>query len=183
MKKIITTILFTIGLLVMPANIYAQNVAGHSAQIIPEIVTATEQKIVKKKLVLQRMLKKHNSPLSDSADSFITTCQTFKLECYLLPSISGLESNFGKFVLPNSFNPFGWAGGYMIFESWDKAIAEVGKGLKENYVAKGADTVEEIAPIYAESKTWAPRVQYFMNEFKKEEENLDSILDQNAVNL
>ena len=160
----------------------AQQVAGHSAAISYNKNKESDLKNATiKKVVIRRVLEKYQSPLVDQTDSFVDYCTQYNLDCYLLPSITGLESYFGKFTHPNSHNPFGWGGGYIMFENWDSAIGTVAKGLRENYVDRGADTVDKIAPIYAESKTWAVRVNYFKSIFEQEEEKVSLLLSKNAV--
>ncbi len=170
--------------LILPRTVVAEKIAGQSANVISTYSQNTiASNMLKKKMVITKMLRKYNSPLLPATDAFISTCISYELDCYLLPSITGLESSFGQYTYPGSNNPFGWGGGLIMFETWDKAIETVGQGLRENYMNKGADTVEKIAPIYAESKTWAPRVQSFISQFKQEEEKIDLILGQNQVNL
>ncbi len=184
MKQLVLSVILVVSLIAAPQAVMAENVAGESAKIgnLTEDIDSNLL-IAKKKMVIQKMLASYNSPLSESVDSFVATCTDHEIDCYLLPSIAGLESTFGKFVLPSSHNPFGWGGGYIMFPNWDSAIAEVGKSLKKNYIAKGADTIDKIAPIYAESKTWAKRVKYFMKKFKEEEQKLNTILSHNEVKL
>jgi len=134
-------------------------------------------------MAISQVLTRYNSPLLDQIDSFINSCTNYNLDCYLLPSITGLESSFGQYTYPGSHNPFGWGGGYIMFETWDKAINAVAKGLRENYINKGAETVEEIGPIYAESPTWAVRVQFFKNQFEQEEKQVSLLLGKNSVEL
>ena len=121
--------------------------------------------------------------MSDESESFVKACIKYQINCYLLPSIAGLESTFGKFIYPNSFNPFGWGRGYMMFDNWAQAIETVAKGIYNDYVKKGAQTVEEIGLIYSESPTWAVRVNFFINQFEKEEEKLTLLSDQFPVEL
>lgn len=184
MRTIIKTIFVVFIFLILTRNTYAEKIAGTSAAITYNINTDSDSKeFLIKKLAIKKVLDRYSAPLTDSTDSFIKTCSTFDLDCYLLPSIAGLESTFGKFIYPNSYNPFGWGRGYIMFNSWDEGIYEVGKGLHENYIGKGANSVEQIAPIYSESPTWAPRVRYFMNEFQKEQEKLQLYLSENTVEL
>jgi len=165
-----------------PAN--GQNIAADSAKVLStESGNFSTLRIIKKKMAIRKILNDYNSPFLDSTETFVSTCMNYDLDCYLLPSIAGLESTFGNFVHPNSNNPFGWGGGYIIFASWDEAIKTVGRNLKKNYINKGADTIEKIAPIYAESNTWASRVSYFRNQFELEEDKINSVLSQNQVNL
>jgi len=99
-----------------------------------------------------------------------------------LPAISGVESTFAKFIKTGTNNPFGWGRGLIEFDGYDRAILTVGKGLRENYVDKGATTVEQIGNIYCEGNTWSSKVSYFIEQFKKEEKNL-LLLNGNTVEL
>ena len=184
MKRILNLVAIIVIFLFSAAPVKGQNVADQSAKVLLiEAKNLDTQRMAKKKLAIKRVLVRTNSPLIESVDEFVGTCDTYGLDCYLLPSITGLESSFGVYTHPGSYNPFGWGGGYIMFDGWDEAIKTVGKGLKENYIDKGAETVEQIAPIYAASKTWAPRVKSFMNTFEEEEAKIDYIMKQNVVEL
>lgn len=184
MRRTFNTILVIFLFLFLTRNTYAEKIAGTSAAITYNInPNSKEQELFIKKLSIKKVLDKYNAPLSNQADSFIASCKGYDLDCYLLPSISGLESTFGEYVYPNSYNPFGWGGGTIIFNSWEDGITTVAKGLRENYINKGADSIEQIGRIYSESPTWAPRVRYFMNEFQKEQAKLQLYLNENTVEL
>src|SRR3989338_10483929 len=183
MKNLIKILSVIILLLFIVHPVKAEVISDDSAKILSTLPKISDSiRLAKKKLVMNRVLKQYESPMIESVDSFLTTCISYELNCYLLPSIAGLESTFGKYVLTGSNNPFGCGNGLIRFESWDQAINTVGKGLKENYINKGAESVEQIGPIYATSKTWANRVTHFINVFEKEEEKIDLILQQNQVN-
>ena len=182
MKRIITGIFILISLFLLIRPVYGQKVAGNSAVIAYNIYTENNQShFFLKRLAIRRVLERYNAPLVNESESFIKTCRAYNLDCYLLPSIAGLESTFGRFILPGSYNPFGWDRGYMIFSSWEKGIETVGKGLRDGYLNKGALSLDEIGPIYSESPTWSQRVQYFMNEFNREEAKLQLYLNQESV--
>jgi len=104
-------------------------------------------------------------------DSFLEACTTYNFDCYLLPSIAGVESTFGKFIAPGSNNPFGWGQGIIPFVSFHEAIMTVGKGLRKDYIDKGASSVDAIGAIYCEGNTWSGKVTYFMNKFEEFEKN------------
>ena len=168
-------------LLLKPTNIMAQLIADSSANISYNNEIGLHNSLFVKKLAMKRILEKYNSPLKDEVDSFISACQKYDLDCFLLPSISGLESTFGKFILPASHNPFGWGGGYIMFGNWGEGIEAVAKGLRNNYINKGALDIYQIGRIYSESPTWSPRILYFMNEFNKEEQNILLFSSKNRV--
>lgn len=176
MSKIIKKYLFIFfitGLLFFPKPLFAEKIAENSAKISLKKEPQNQKNLIfyqKKELAIKNVLEKYNSPLKGEYKTFVDVCKKYNLDCYLLPSIAGLESTFGKFIFPSSYNPFGWGGGYIIFSSWKEAINTVGQKLRENYIDKwGLKTVEEIGPVYSESPTWSQRVNFFINEFKKEE--------------
>lgn len=141
------------------------------------------QKEKRLEMVIESVLNRYNSPLAGEGESFVKACIKYKIDCYLLPSIAGLESTFGKFIWPNSFNPFGWGRGYMMFDTWSEGIETVAKGLNKGYLSKGAKSVEQIGPIYSESPTWAVRVNFFIKQFEKEEQKLTLLSNEFAVQL
>lgn len=189
MKHFIISIFFAgILFLSLAYQIKAENYAGLSAHLsINSYIKNQELDAIKfkiKELAIRSVLERYNSPMIGEEQNFIKTCIKYNLDCYLLPSIAGLESTFGKFIWPNSYNPFGWARGYMIFNSWFEAIETVGKGLRENYINKwGLLSIEKIGPIYSESPTWAARVNWFINQFKLEEEKINLLYSQFPVKL
>ena len=165
----------------------AEIIAGASAPFVYNsfIRNSDIEEIRQKKVktAIENVLKRYDSPMAEASESFVKTCIKYKIDCYLLPSIAGLESTFGKFVWPNSHNAFGWARGFMMFDSWAEGIDTVGAGLRKGYLNKGALTVEDIGPIYSESPTWAIRVNYFINQFEREEEKMSLLSDQLPVKL
>lgn len=119
-------------------------------------------------VALKNVLEKYGSPLAPYAQSYIETADKYGMDWELLPAIAGLESSFGKHQLAGSYNSYGWGGGRLYFDSVNDGIETVLFALKTKYAARGATTVESIAPIYSESATWAPRVRRFMAEIDKE---------------
>lgn len=187
MKNFITTIIISLLFFISAVSVKAEVIAGASAPLvynsfisINDIEQLRQKKI---KSAIETVLKKYNSPMSNESDSFVKACVKYQIDCYLLPSIAGLESTFGKFIWPNSHNPFGWARGYMMFDNWESGINTVAKGIRNGYLSKGALTIEDIGPIYSESPTWATRVNYFKNQFEREEEKLSLLSSQFPVQL
>ncbi len=188
MRKLIATIILSGILFLSAPSIYAENISGDSAGMILSFKISqkdmADMEEYKTKRAIKSLLQKYNSPLVSDVDAFYNTCQKYKLDCYLLPSIAGLESFFGTYIIPGSFNAFGWGRGVIPFKNWSTAIDAVGKGLKENYMDKwGATSVDEIGQIYCEGNTWASRVTWFMKEFKAEEEKISLFLKTNPVQL
>src|SRR5690606_36825575 len=159
MDKIKLIVLFLLIVLGLPNIAHAHKEAGAEASMKPVVEQTTDlQRHMDtglKRNVIKNVLTSYNSPLVSEVDTFLEVCTKYNIDCYLLPSIAGVESTFGKFTLSGSHNPFGWGGGLIIFDSWDDGIDTVGRALSEYYYAKGANTIETIGPIYAASPTWA----------------------------
>ena len=184
MEKIIRIVLTITLFFVVAKPAAAEKIAGHSASMTYNLSNSNKSEdLFKKKLAIKRVLEKYDSTMVKTADAFINTASTYDLDPYLLPSIAGLESFFGRFTMPGSYNPFGWGRGLIPFKSWEDSIETVGKGIRENYINKGAQTVDEIGIIYCEGNTWAGKVKFFMNEFKAEEEKIQLFLGDNTVKL
>lgn len=178
MKKFITYLFVLFTFLVMQTGVVnAQDEAGKSATLtaaptLAPVSVAKDSDFAKKKLVIKRVLERYGSPVSDTADGFIAACKEYDLNCYLLPSIMGVESTFGKFHIPGTYNAFGWGRGTIPFDSWEDSYMTVGKGLRENYIDKGATDIDSIGAIYCEGNTWPGKVKFFMAQFEAEEEKL-----------
>ena len=120
---------------------------------------------------LEEFFDKYNSPLKSHSQDFVDTAEKYGLDYKLLPAIACMESSCGKNLIQESYNPFGWGiyGNQAIyFKDYTEAIDTVGKGISENYVAKGYDTPEEIAPIYTPPNhvKWLSGVRFFINEIE-----------------
>jgi hypothetical protein len=116
--------------------------------------------------ILKNYLQSKNSPLAEFADDFVAAADKYDTDYRLLPAIAGIESNFGRVQLDNSYNPFGWGGGYVYFDSFDEAIWTVSRELYERAIVYGVDTPRELAPSYCppNSLRWTTAVEGFMAE-------------------
>jgi len=129
-------------------------------------------KIEGRTLIVEKFLHDRKSPLAPFANVFIEVADKYKLDYRLLPAISMQESNGGKIMPINSYNPFGYGiygGKVMRFESFNLAIETVGKGLRQNYLDQGLNTPEEIMAKYTppslqKGGSWAIGVSAFMEQ-------------------
>lgn len=95
-----------------------------------------------------KLLKNNNSPLTDSAESFVNASEQYGVSYKLLLAIAWKESSFGKHTPKypafdkqgkqigtyESNNAFGWGIHQSIaFNSWNDGIFTVAKGLAQNY--------------------------------------------------
>ena len=118
--------------------------------------------------ILRDYLNMQGSPLADSAQTFVDSADRYNLDWKLVASIAGLESTYGKHTPAGSYNGWGWGysnGTVKHFDSWDEAIEEISKGIRQNYLKDNLESDPYmIGPTYAASPTWATRVTYFMNQ-------------------
>ncbi len=118
---------------------------------------------------LRNFFSKYNSPLADSAETFVAIADKYNIDYRLLPAISGVESTFCRNIIQGTYNCYGWGiygNNVIYFDSFDDGIQKVGQGIYEGYVTKGADSVEKIAPIYNPNTPWhwSGKVRFFMNQ-------------------
>lgn len=116
--------------------------------------------------ILEAYLKSKNSPLADSAETFVEVADEYGLDYRFLPAVAGIESYFGVALLKDSYNPFGWGGGYVYFDSLDEGIRTVAYELYERCIKLGVDTPAEIGPSYCPPNylRWIVAVEGFMEE-------------------
>lgn len=124
--------------------------------------------------IIEDFFKQRNSQLANEASVFIAVADAYKLDYRLLPAIAMQESNGGKKVIRDSYNPFGY-GIYenkaVKFASWEEAIRRVGRALKEDYLDQGLKTPGQIMikytpPSLAKGGAWAKGVSSFMAELR-----------------
>ena len=167
MNKLIILIVIAIASLLLPIKADAyQEAQTSSAKLSLNVENLSSTDIRVK--ALKNVFEKYNSPLVDEASSYVALADKNGVDWKLLPAISGLESSFGKRLMPNSYNAYGWGGGHIYFDSWEQGIDTITKALSQKYYARGADTVWSIGPIYAESPTWAVRVNSFIQKIESE---------------
>lgn len=125
-------------------------------------------------VLLADFFKGYRSPLADSAQVFVDIADKYGLDFRLLPAIAMQESNGGKVMPYNSFNPFGY-GIYgktvLRFSSFKEAIDRVGRGLKKDYIDQGLTTPETIMAKYTppsleKGGAWAKGVSTFILEIQ-----------------
>src|SRR3989344_733927 len=155
MKKIIVVLGFLLPLL-QPQSVSADT---KIAEASAKLVNSANRKDTRREEVLEKYLKKFNSPLAPYAWVFIQQADTYDLDWRLLVSISGVESTFAKHYPYNSHNAWGWGiygDNMIVFESWDDAITTISKELRERYIDTWkAEDVYQIGRYYAASPTWA----------------------------
>lgn len=167
MKKFIILVAFLLAISITPSA-HAEETQAPSARLTTDS-SIEHQKSDIRVVALENIFKKYNSPLVTQAQTYVKYADKYNVDWKLLPAISGLESSFGVYLLPETHNAYGWGGGYIYFKDWEDGIDTINKSLREDYMDKWkAKNVWEIGPIYAESPTWSVRVDNFMNEINDE---------------
>ncbi len=117
---------------------------------------------------LARYLAYKRSPFVHAAPTFVEEADRNNLDYRLLVAISGIESSFGQAHPYGSYNVWGWAAGKIYFRSFEHGITVVSAALKENYIDRGAVTIEQIGRIYCPPCTskWPGAVRQFMAEIE-----------------
>lgn len=171
LTKVLATTAFLLafnGAFISP--IYAQGPSGDSHLVFdvdPIIINSWRregQKYLSRQTILQKFLERYQSPLETQAKYFLSTADRYNLDWRLLPAIAGMESTFGKFMIEGTYNPFGWGGGVIPFDSWEEAIETVGRQLFLRFSEHTSP--EEIGPTYTPPNyvNWIYGVKYFMRE-------------------
>lgn len=162
MRKIIFISTFLIVSIISGARVcYAESIAEQSGILNTNVNNENfDYRIVN----LRNFFLAYNSPLVQYADEFVNYADKYNLDYRLLPAITGVESTFGKRIPEGSYNAYGWSNGEYTFASWEDSIEHVSSVLKIKYFDRGADSIPEIARIYAPpSNTWAKNVSYFVS--------------------
>ncbi|MBI2596761.1 glucosaminidase domain-containing protein [Candidatus Daviesbacteria bacterium] len=157
------------------SNPINQNFKSYAA--LPETNSQVSEQIERtdaRPKIIEGFFKKYHSPLSSFSELFVGVADKYDLNYRLLPAIAMQESNGGKRVIANSFNPFGFGiyGSSVIrFSSWEESIEMVGRALRENYLNMGLNTPQKIMtkytpPSLAKGGRWAKGVSVFMEELR-----------------
>jgi len=123
--------------------------------------------------IINKALSKYNCPMGNQGETIVKYADKYKVNPYLIYAIAQQESNCGKKIPKNSYNPFGFAvftgkekGAE--FNSWDHAI-EMEAQLLSSYHAKGLIEPCQIMLRYTPSSfskgsPWCKGVNFFINE-------------------
>lgn len=143
----------------------------------PPVLGTSDAQIVSrdgKAAIIQQYLARQRSPLAPHAQKIVDESERWGLDWRLTTAICMQESNCGKKIPHNSYNAWGWAihSTYTKhFESWEKGIETVSRGLKTDYLDRGLTTPEQIMTRYcplsiAKGGSWAKAVRYIMWELE-----------------
>ena len=122
-------------------------------------------------IIVEKYLRKHKSPLLEYSDDLLAAAEKYQVDYRLIVAIAQCESNLCKKSPPGSYNCWGFENGETRFLSWQQALNQVAKTLREGYLDQGLTTPEEIMPKYAPPSVekggpWAKCVSQFMDELE-----------------
>lgn len=121
--------------------------------------------------IIRQYLQTYNSPLLPYSDFIVQEADKYSLDFRLITAIAQKESNLCKIIPPGSYNCWGWGitgVSTLGFSSYADGIDEVSKGLREDYLNKGYNTVEQIMSKYTplSNGSWAEGVNQFMTDMQ-----------------
>lgn len=151
-----------------------------STIVLEYLQKEAENKIVFDGLTMDELVAKLNrflkGKLEGTGEHFATRSLELGLDPYLAVAISlhetGCNGTCSKLVqycnnVGGMKGSPGCAGGaYKQFDTLEEGIDAFLNNLYYNYIAKGLTTPEQINAKYAESKTWASKVNYYINKIK-----------------
>ena len=122
-------------------------------------------------VIIEKYLQKHNSPLLPHSQELFLAAEKYGVDYRLIVAIAQCESNLCKKSPPGSYNCWGFENGETHFLSWEQALNQVAKTLREGYLDQGLITPEEIMPKYAPPSVekggpWAKCVNQFIDELE-----------------
>jgi len=110
---------------------------------------------------IKEFFQKNNSPAHEYAADFLAAADQNKLDWRLLPSLSLVESGGGKEARNN--NIFGWGNCKIRFRDSREGIYHVAARLRNSYLYKGKDNVEQLLWTYNPRKAYVKQVLAVMN--------------------
>lgn len=123
-------------------------------------------------ILIANFFREHKSLLTPLSEDFVKVADRYKLDFRLLPAIAMQESNGGKRLPKDSYNPFGYGiyGSKVLrFASFQEALEKVAKGLKRDYIDQGLENPDQIMAKYTppslqKGGAWALGVSAFMEQ-------------------
>lgn len=147
----------------------------NSSPLVSEQISSTQATpkvgiglLDKRAQILADYFRQYNSPLENHAQDFVDAADQHGVDWKLVPSISGVESTFGKNAY--GYNAWGWGiyGNQALgFKTFKEGIFTVTEGLKQNYINRGLTDPYHMNRVYATSPSWGWRVSYFINDLEE----------------
>lgn len=128
-------------------------------------------------IALKKFLTDQNSPLVDHIDRLIREADKNGIDYALIPSIAMQESQGCLKIPDNSYNCWGfgiYGNTVTRFDSYDSAIAQVAKTIRETYIKKGLTNPTLLEDRWAPQSrgVWSYSVNYFISKLREYEKNI-----------
>jgi len=169
-RRIMKHISIILAVIILLAALSAKDVnasakiAGNSALFAAQSIMAEDARVTK----LRAYLETYDSPLTDSAETFVREADKHNLDWKFVAAIAGVESWYGHRIPYNSNNAWGYGvygGNVRRFASWDEAIITISEDIRVKYMNTwGAKDIYDIGRIYAADPKWASKVMFFMKQ-------------------
>jgi len=127
-------------------------------------------------LIIDQYLRSIGSPMAGTGRYMVTVADRKGIDWTWVPAICMVESNCGKAIPPDSYNPFGYGvldDGQVLFrfDSWHEAIAAEADYLKKEYFDKGLTNEDMVMSKYCpvsigKGGAWAKAVKYFRDLYR-----------------
>lgn len=129
--------------------------------------------------LINKINKSLNSTISNKGDLIVDYSLEFDVDPYLATAIilhetgckwecSNLVKNCNN-VGGQKGSPSCNGGAYRSYETLEEGVKGCIRNLSNNYIKKGLVTPEQIGPKYAASKTWASKINYYIEEIKNKD--------------
>ena len=143
--------------LVMAAGLLAAPALADPDPVHVKLIPGADARWIR----IRQFFQKNNSPAHEYAQDFLIAADQNGLDWRLLPSLSLVESGGGKEARNN--NIFGWGNCKVHFRTAREGIYEVASRLKNSYLYRGKESLDEILWTYNPSEEYVRQVVAVMN--------------------
>lgn len=157
------------------SEVKAQSLSFISPSPYPTMIIAFPTQDIRI-IVLKKFLSNYKSPLEEYAEDLVKTADLWGLDYALLPSIAMQESGGCKRLPLDSYNCWGYgiyANKVIRFSSYQEAMNQVAKTIKEAYIKKGLTNPTLVEDIWAPPSRglWSNAVNFFIGKIRDYEKN------------
>ena len=159
------------------------NIEREDIQLLKEIkVETTNASLLRQEvfegMTIDELAEKINRTLKNEISgqgyTIANKCIELGVDPYIATAIimheTGCGQNQCSSLARNCYNFGGQkgpgCGAYRKYDSIDEGLEGMIRNLYRNYYAYGLTTVEQIGPKYAESDTWVPKINWYVNKIK-----------------
>jgi flagellum-specific peptidoglycan hydrolase FlgJ len=120
-----------------------------------------EEKLMQQVREVRALYESYRAPMAGVSEHLVRTSKKYGVDYKLIVAISIVESGGGRKCF-KKYNAFGW--GSKSYNSFEHNLNVVIAGIANNYVAKGMNTPEKMAPVYnqANIEHWVDNVNLIM---------------------